>query len=230
MKLKFIILLSLVITLPFDVKAQFKVIRALSSIDLIMGPEMYTTSNNGDYGYENKIKLGHVIGLHFNYEKPTKKWSINIKLMYEKKRNVMENEIFYYIDSITQQLKLGNEVIETNMWAITLPLLLQYRLKEGPINLYTESGVFGSMIKQIEFEFNSPHQGVFLNTRNNINEFDWGISAGLKADYAMTNKLKIVTGITCNIGLVNLVDNGSSNTIGLIWYVGARLIDFKRRR
>lgn len=229
MKRKFIILSYLVLFYCSDSLGQFRVIRSINEIDFIIGPGVSSLRGADDFG-ESKIKIGYLAGLNFNYYKPNgTKWSFSAKLLYEKKGNRTEKEIFYFIDASTQQLSLGKQISETDIWAITLPLLWQYRIKEGPINFYAEAGVFGSLIKRMETKFSSPDQGSFTNTRNNINEIDWGVSIGIKADYAVTERLTIVIGLLSNVGLVDIINNSAAKTTNASLYIGTKIIKLRHR-
>ncbi|MCU0344948.1 MAG: PorT family protein [Ignavibacterium sp.] len=207
---------------------QFSVIKDIDEIGFMAGPNFSKLKGADVFGV-SKIKTGYHMGVNLNYYYPnTRRWSFSVNFLYERKGHKTENELFYYIDPSAQQLVLGKQTIETDIWAITAPILWKYRLNGGPVKFYIDVGGYCSLIKKMEFNFYSPDQGSFTDTRNNINEFDWGVSLGVRADYVINDKLILTTGILSNYGFASINDNSKTSITTTSIYVGTRIMKSRK--
>lgn len=226
----YLIILSTFFLLPGpDSFSQLRLIKTLDNIDFMIGSGVSTLRGTNSFDENSVNKIGYFTGFNFNYNNMNcERCSLSVRLLFEKKGNKTEKEIFYYIDAATQQLKMGKQIAESDLWAFTLPLLWQYRIKEGSTNFYAEAGGFGSLIKKMKFKFSSPDQGSYTTTLNNINEFDWGLSLGIRAEIIIKEKTTLVTGILSNIGLTN-ISNVAAKTTCTSLYIGTPIMKSRRK-
>lgn len=204
--------------------AQFSVIKDLDEIGFIAGAGFSDVMGSDFFG-ESKTKRGYLAGINLNYYYiNTKRLSFSLTLLFERKGYKTENETFYYIDPSKQQLVLGKQTNETDIWAITTPILWKYRLNVGSVKFYTGAGGYGSLIKKMEHNFYSPDQGSFKSTRNNINDFDWGMSVTLSADYTINDKVILCAGVLSNFGFASIINNSKASITTTSLYISFRII------
>ena len=202
----------------------------MDEIGFIVGAGFSNLIGTDVFG-ESKTKAGYLAGINLNYYYlNTKKLSFTVTPLYEKKGYKTENKMFYYLDPSKQYLVLGKQTNETDIWAITVPIMWKYRLNEGPVKFYTSIGGYGSLIKKMEYNFYSPDQGSFKSSRNNINDFDWGISLGLSADHRFNDKLILCAGALSNVGFAGIINNSKAVITTTSLYIAVRIIKAGRTK
>lgn len=224
MKIKPLIVTVVILFSMHAAYAQFGVIKDLDEIGFIAGAGFSNVKGSDVFG-ESKTKQGYLAGINLNYNFiNTKRLSFSLILLFERKGYKTENEMFYYIDPYKQQLILGKQTNDTDIWAITMPILWKYRLNEGPVKFYAGAGGYGSLIKKMENNFYSPDQGSFKSTRNNINDFDWGMSLTLSADYTINDKVILCAGVLSNFGFTSIINNSKASVATTSLYISFRII------
>lgn len=200
----------------------------IDKVEVILGATSTTFVGN-DWNNYNKIKIGYSLGVGVGWS-ISKKSSINLRCLVERKGIKFSSEVYYYDDAMQQQKGTSSQI--TNLNYLSFPLTFQYQIGQTANKDFMIDGgpYFSYLYKAQAISKDSWRPKEVYNRINDFKNIDYGLALWIAYCFNLKNDFSIKPWCSATFGIPSIgKESGSTgflNARNQSFAIGVTLIKF----